>query len=167
MTELLILLILQENNCTIYKIRQDILSKYSIFFSVSLGSIYPALKKLEKKKYVNIRKKISQGGQRSSLYSITDEGKKYLNSLMIQDFPDNPCTANQLITIKLMSLSKFDAEIKEIIKRKILKYLQNQIDLAKNVVNRVNNAEHELENKYIDYNIQKNFDLIKWIENTI
>ena len=52
MLETLILYTLLERNLTIYGVRKYILQSFSIFVKPSLGAIYPAIKRLEKKGYI-------------------------------------------------------------------------------------------------------------------
>ena len=126
MTELLILAVLVKEKNTIYGIRQKIKDIFSIFFLISFGSIHPTLKKLHENRFVTVKTKLSSGGQKSSVYSITPSGIERFKSLMLDDLPENPSQSAQLINIKLMLLSYVDKDLQNIVINKILKNLETQ-----------------------------------------
>jgi DNA-binding PadR family transcriptional regulator len=113
LTELLILFVLLNQECTIYKIRKSINKYFSLFHSTSMGSIHPALKKFHAQNYVSVKKSMSKGGQRSSVYSVTDEGRKYFETLMLEDLPENPAAAAQFAKIKMFLLSTLEKPVRK------------------------------------------------------
>lgn len=82
MTEILILYILIKYDATIYKIKKLIEEKFFMFASPSLGTINPALRKLESLSCVEFESKMSDGGMLTKTYKITPFGQKYLKSLI-------------------------------------------------------------------------------------
>ncbi len=104
MTELVILAILLNEKYTIYKIKQKIKDNFSVFLGASFGSVYPAVKKLEKNGYIIVKQKMTRGGQKCHIYSITKKGKDYFNELMIKEIPDIALYSSQLINLKMMLL---------------------------------------------------------------
>ncbi|MFH0702359.1 MAG: PadR family transcriptional regulator [bacterium] len=163
-TELLILMVLFEEKSTIYGLKQKIEKLFSLFLKISFGTIHPALKKLEENKYVLLKAKTSSGGQKSSLYSITEEGKEYFTDLMIENLPDNPTIANQLVNIKLMGLSRVDPESQKLTLDSILRYLENQKIKAKNLRADFEDIENKIQQKVINYNIQRILEDIQYIQ---
>jgi len=164
MIELLTLVVLLEEKCTIYKIKQNIENKYGFFLNISFGSIYPAVKRLEENKYISVKKSISSGGQRSSLYSITNSGKDYFVDLMSEELPDNPLIASQLINIKIMSINKINKEQKDSVKKTITNYLELKKIYSRNLILSTPDIFSDIELKYINYNIQKQTELVEWIK---
>jgi len=163
MIELLILIVLQEEKCTIYKIRQNIERKYGFFLNVSFGAIHPAVIKLEKQKFLSVKKSISSGGQRSSVYSITNSGKAYFIELMLADLPDNVLQADQVINIKLMYINNLDDEHRNAVKKTIIDYLELKKILSMNLIsNKIIFNDTEL--KFINYNIQRQSEFIEWVK---
>ncbi len=79
----LCLSILYERDATGYEIRQlSTKGEYSYFVEASFGSIYPALKKLEKEGFVTSRYETAKGSPTKKIFSITDKGRsKFYNSL--------------------------------------------------------------------------------------
>ena len=165
MIELLILTILMDNKSSIYGIKQKIENNFSLFFKTSFGSLYPALKKLENNKYVSAKTQLSSGGQKKSVYSITNEGKEYFNTLMTENLPENPSIASQLINIRLIALSKIEIESQRQVISSILSYLENY---KLNIEILLNNTElTKSHKKFIEYNLHKISEDIKWINSIL
>ena len=108
LTELLILHTLRRQECTIYKLRKTINSQFFLFCSASISVIHRALKSLEAAEYVKVRKSMSKGGQKSSRYSITQEGGKHFERLIVKELPANPVLAQQLAKIKALWLGEVE-----------------------------------------------------------
>jgi PadR family transcriptional regulator len=63
-----------------YGIAQMIRVKSSDVLQVETGSLYPALHRLERKKWVKSEWSLSESGQRAKFYQITAMGKEQLSS---------------------------------------------------------------------------------------
>jgi len=124
MTDLLVLAILFDGEFTLYKIRQQIKSNFYLFLSASFGSIHPAVKKLEKNGFISVKQKMSRGGQKSSTYFITNEGKNYFKEIMTSEIAESPLFSNQLINIKIMLLDKLDADLRKASIEKVKRYYE-------------------------------------------
>lgn len=166
MIELLTLAILLEQKCTIYKIKQCIEKKYGLFLNTSFGSVYPAIKKLELQKCVSVRKSVSQGGQRSSVYSITQSGKDYFMQLMMENLPENPNVSNQLINIRLMLLCNLDKDAKDIVKKSIIDHLEIKRVASKNLISVNQDIFNATQLQLINYNIIRQNEFIEWIKSS-
>jgi DNA-binding PadR family transcriptional regulator len=164
MIEMLVLIALLDGKSSIYGIKQKIEANMGLFLKISFGSIYPALSKLEKKKIISVRSQISEGGQRRSLYSITSQGREHFNQLMLEELPDNPTTAAQLLKVKLFSISKLSQESKEQVKINILNFLDTQKLNAKNLLSSTETKFDKLQKAYIEYTIHKYSDDIEWVK---
>ena len=134
MTELLILAILLNGEFTIYKIKQKIENNFSVFLSASFGSIHPAMKKLEKNGYISAKRKMSSGGQKSSTYSITVEGKEHFKNLMTSEITESPTYSNQLINIKMMLLDLLDENLRKDTINLIKKYYEIHLLTARELL---------------------------------
>ena len=156
MTELLILAILLEGEFTGYKIKHKIKSNFSVFLSASFGSIHPALKKLEKSGFISTKRKMSNGGQKSSFYSVTPEGKKYFKELMSAEIADSPLFSNQLINIKLVLLDLTDENLRKETVNSIKRYYEIQLLNTEELLEKA--EEPHLKNK------EKNFMQIKFLK---
>lgn len=61
-----------------FEIVKSLQAKSNNLYKMSEGTLYPALQRLEQKKYLSSYWGDSQGGGRRKYYSITDYGKKEL-----------------------------------------------------------------------------------------
>lgn len=122
LAELTILAVLLENKYTIYRIKKAIDKEFSIFYKGSLGSIHRTLNKFEENKYVNVKKSVSSGGQKSSIYSITQKGKKHFEELMLDSELNE-----QIIRIKLLILPKMEKNMQITIINNIQDYYREKL----------------------------------------
>ncbi len=90
MIEILILYTINKREKTIYSIRKEIIEIFGAFTKPSIGTIYPALKRLLKVKAVSLNERMSQGGKKSSFYSITPKGVEYFKELFLNSSTENP-----------------------------------------------------------------------------
>ena len=74
MIEILILYIISKREKTLYAIRKEIIELFGTFTKPSIGTIHPALQRLLKEGAVTVFEKMSDGGKKSSYYSITKKG---------------------------------------------------------------------------------------------
>ena len=90
MIELLILYVLAKNTFTMYGISKEIKKEFSVLTIPSLGTIKPALQRLEKRSCIKTQKTMSSGGRPSTFYSITNEGRLELKELILAEPLENP-----------------------------------------------------------------------------
>jgi transcriptional regulator len=76
--DMLILQALQWGPMHGYGIAQSIRTKSSEVLQVETGSLYPALHRLERQKWVKAEWKMTPSRQRAKFYHITDKGKEQL-----------------------------------------------------------------------------------------
>ena len=141
MSEICILYCLTKREMTIYSVKKYIIDIFGAFTRPSHGTIHPSLKKLLSQNYVSVRDVLSSGGKKSSYYSITDKGKKYLTELLLSDLSDNPSMLMNDIYIRLISSSYLHNENKKILLNNIIK----TFDLH------MINIQRILENEYSHY----------------
>ena len=110
MIEILILYIIYKREKTIYSIRKDIFEIFGAYTKPSIGTIYPAVKRLLAAKAVSLNERISDGGKKSSYYLITKTGIEYFKKLFFSSQSENPTLFyNQLQTrLGTMSLLSID-----------------------------------------------------------
>jgi len=126
MIELLILFILQKQGSNIYKIKKFIDINFCVFYKTSLGTILPALKRLETKEFIASSKTITDGGQKKSDYFITTKGKNRLIELLISPLSSNPLNAEPFIeaTPFILAENILSKEEQTILIKNILKHLE-------------------------------------------
>ena len=146
MIEIAILYILSKYDATIYRISKTIEEIFFAYIKSSTGTINPALKRLENLGCVTFIEKMSDGGMLSKIYSITSEGKKHLNELLISYYPKNPY--HVLNETKIMLYCSDVLSVNELIEFR--ENLKNVLELYKIKL------EKGLNNEYISLNeIQK------------
>ena len=107
----------------------------------SLGTMHPAMQRLLKKEAVKMDKKFSDGGKKSTYYSITNSGKKVFKELFFEDISLNPTIFHSQLSVRLLTLSMLEKEDREIFLEDLIKV----IDIQKI------EAEKSLNNEYIKY----------------
>lgn len=76
MLELAILGLLKEREMHGYELRKQLGQRLGFFWSVSFGSIYPTLKKLERRGFVEKFPAVDQTSRRKQVYRITEAGER-------------------------------------------------------------------------------------------
>lgn len=102
MIEILILYEINKKVLTMYGISKEIKREFSTLLTPSYGTIKPALKRLEKESFVKSQKNISEGGRPSVYYSITSNGEKRLNELLLEEPLENPIHFLPTARVKLI-----------------------------------------------------------------
>ena len=141
MIELLILYVLNSRDKTLYSLRRDIIEQFGMVTKPSLGTMHPAMQRLLKKEAVKMDKKFSDGGKKSTYYSITNSGKKVFKELFFEDISLNPTIFHSQLSVRLLTLSMLEKEDREIFLENLIKV----IDIQKI------EAEKSLNNEYIKY----------------
>ncbi|MCR5260541.1 MAG: PadR family transcriptional regulator [Candidatus Gastranaerophilales bacterium] len=141
MSEICILYCLTKREMTIYSVKKFITNLFGAFTRASHGTIHPSLKKLLAENCVTVRDMLSEGGKKSSYYSITEKGKKYLTELLLSDLSDNPSVLTNEINIRLSAISHLNKENKEILIQNAIRALDLQTV----------NIEKMLNDKYANY----------------
>lgn len=124
MIEILILYIINNREKTIYSIRKDIIELFGTFTKPSLGTIHPALKRMLLNKYVQVSDRMSEGGKKSSYYSITDIGRKYFKELFFSDISENPSLFYNQLQSRFATLGMLTAEEKNMFLEETIKKIE-------------------------------------------
>lgn len=147
MVEILILYILTKYDASIYKIKKLIEEKFFMYTIPSLGTVNPALKRLESLSCVEFESNMSNGGMLTKTYKITPFGQKYLKSIILSfEFKNKSNIMENVSILVLVSDILEDDEKKELYKT----CLNHLLILKSDITN-------ALENPYNMYsNTQKN-----------
>lgn len=78
----IILGFLSERDMTGYEVRKRFSLSFSFFSELSYGSVYPALKALEKDGFVSMQDEAEQGPRRRKVYRITESGREVFLSAL-------------------------------------------------------------------------------------
>lgn len=136
MIEILILYTIHKREKTIYSIRKDIMEIFGAYTKPSIGTIHPALQRLLKAGAVELKENFSDGGKKSSYYSITDKGLKHFKDCFFNSSSDNPSIFYTELQIKLGTMGLLEPEER----KKFIAYFSRKIDIF----------QFELENKLND-----------------
>lgn len=141
MIELLVLYILNSRDKTLYALRRDIKERFGVITKPSFGTMHPAMKRLLKKDAVKFEQKYSEGGKKSTYYSITQNGKKVFKELFFEDISLNPTIFHSQLSVRLLTISMLEKEDKDL----FLEDLNKLVDLQKI------EAQNALNNEYVKY----------------
>ena len=67
---------LMRGSMTGYELKKRFSLSFSFFSSLSYGSIYPALKKLEQEGWITLKVEVQDGSPNRKVYTITDSGRE-------------------------------------------------------------------------------------------
>lgn len=76
--DILLLSLISQKDCYGYEIVKTLKESSQDMYNMGEGTLYPALKRLEKKKWIHSYWQEAEGGKRRKYYQITDAGSKEL-----------------------------------------------------------------------------------------
>ncbi len=140
MIEILILYIISKREKTLYSIRKEIIEVFGAFTKPSIGTIHPALQRLLKEDAVSVYEKMSDGGKKSSYYSITKKGLETFKKYFFNSASDNPSLFYTQLQARLGTMGLLSADDrKEFIKDVLKKIEIYQFEL-----------EHKLKDEFLE-----------------
>lgn len=125
MIELLILYSLKHRERTLYSLRSDITEKFGYITKPSIGTIHPAVKRLLKDNVVTVRNTFSDGGKKSTFYTLALHWQKRFHDLFFTPLSDNPTQLFTEIQVRLAVMSLLDKDLKETFIEDILLKLES------------------------------------------
>lgn len=127
MIELLILYILNSREKTIYALRRDIIERFGMVTKPSLGTVYPALKRLLAKDAVKFSTKYTEGGKKFTYYTIAQNGKKVFKEMFFEGISQNPTIFHSHLSARLLTISMLEKQDRE----EFLNELSQKLELQK------------------------------------
>lgn len=124
MLEICILYCLIKREMTIYSVRKFITELFGAYTKPSHGAIHPALKKLETLGCVSVQESLSEGGKKSSYYSITEKGRMHFVEIMLSDFSENPAVSLNEINIRIAAMGALSSDNRILLKDKCIKFTE-------------------------------------------
>ena len=121
MSEICILYCLHKREMTIYSVKKLIAEWFGTYTRPSHGTIHPSLKKLFAENFVSVREVLSEGGRKSSFYSITEKGKKYFAELMLANFSDNPSVFLNELSLRIAAITPLSKDNRKMLIEKGMK----------------------------------------------
>ena len=83
----IILGFLMDRRLTGYELRKAFSLSFSFFSGLSYGSIYPALKKMEKEGLITLEVQMQDGAPNRKVYTITEQGRREFMASIREPFP--------------------------------------------------------------------------------
>lgn len=170
MIELLILYTLRKHEKTIYAVRRDIIEVFGTFTVPSIGTIHPAIKRLEQKGCLTCTERMSEGGKKSSYFKLTEKGREFFKELFFSDLSENPSLFYGHIQARFATLSmltiedrkKFISDVSkklEIFSIEVEDKLNDELTtldyfqkaLLKRTLNEINSFQTFIKNLKVDY----------------
>lgn len=108
MIEILILYTIQKRDKTLYSIRKDIIDVFGAYTKPSIGTLYPALKRLKEMGAITLTEKFSQGGKKSSYFGITKKGIDCFKDLFFSTISDNPSLSYIQLQVRFAVMGLLD-----------------------------------------------------------
>ena len=140
MIEILILYIISKREKTLYSIRKEIIEVFGAFTKPSIGTIHPALQRLLKEGAVSVYEKMSDGGKKSSYYSITKKGFETFKQYFFNSASDNPSLFYTQLQARLGTMGLLSADDRKEFIKDILKKIEiYQFEL-----------EHKLKDEFLE-----------------
>ena len=135
MSEICILYCLTKREMTIYSVKKHISEYFGAFTNPSHGTIHPCMKKLLGYGFLNVNDILSEGGKKSSYYSITDKGRTYFADLMMSDFSENPSVFLGEINTRIAAMGALPNKDKEDFRQHCLHALELYEVSTNNLIN--------------------------------
>lgn len=140
MIEILILYIINKREKTIYSIRKEIIELFGAFTKPSIGTIYPALNRLLKIGAVALNERMSEGGKKSSYYSMTSKGLDYFKKIFFESASENPSLFYTQLQVRLGTMGLLNVDER----KSFLKEFSKKIDIFQFEI------ENKLNDEFID-----------------
>lgn len=153
MIEILILYVIHKREKTIYSIRKDIIELFGTFTVPSIGTIYPALQRLLKANAVALNERMTEGGRKSSYFSITNKGLDYFKELFFDSASTNPSLFYTQLQARLGTMGLLNTEER----KRFIDEFSKKIEMA----------QFDIENKLKDEFIELDYYQIQLLKRTL
>lgn len=162
MIEYILLGFLMERDMTGYDMKQHMSISTAYFVDASFGSIYPALKRLEKKGFVEFNELI-ENGKLKKIYAINEQGKeqflKWLASPITMSRTDSSFPLAKIFFFRYLPREQALALTKQCI-QDLENYKKNLMELK----NKVEGKADAFELCTLDYGLESYDFAIHWCE---
>lgn len=153
MIEILILYVIHKREKTIYSIRKDIIELFGTFTVPSIGTIYPALQRLLKANAVALNERMTEGGRKSSYFSITNKGLDYFKELFFDSASTNPSLFYTQLQARLGTMGLLNTEER----KRFIDEFSKKIEIA----------QFDIENKLKDEFIELDYYQTQLLKRTL
>lgn len=168
MTEMLLLYLLLQGQSTMYGLVKSLNKYFGAITQPGMGTVQPALKRLEKQGFIKSDKFFTDGGKPYFYYSITSDGQNALTTEILSAPSSNPIQLYPAIKLKLICSDILEPDERKVLyqtlKTELLK-VKNQAEgtLELELYGNNHSAKMVLNNVICEY--KNTLDLIEGLKN--
>lgn len=129
MLELAILGLLKEHPMHGYELRKQLAQKLGYFWTVSFGSLYPTLKKLERRGVVEKRPSTDESSRRKQVYAITASGENEFLDLLAENAES--AWEEEKFPLRVAFFRYLGPEARMRLLERRVRYLQDKLDVGR------------------------------------
>ncbi|MBN2168140.1 MAG: helix-turn-helix transcriptional regulator [Actinobacteria bacterium] len=131
MIEMAILGLLKERPMHGYELKKRLSYLLGHFWTVSYGSLYPALKRLEKANAIERAYSVKKKTRNRNVYRITDQGTQMFMNMLTDTMTDKSLADNDKFDIRMAFFQYLDPETRIRMLEKRRKHLEDQVAKVK------------------------------------
>jgi DNA-binding PadR family transcriptional regulator len=139
MLELAVLGLLKERAMHGYELRKQLTTRLGFFWTVSFGSLYPTLRKMEKRGAVEKVRAADPGHRRKQVYRITDAGEQQFLELLEEG--TSSAWEEEKFPLRLVFFRYLRPETRIRLLERRKAYLQDKLDEGRRSLKRVSGAD--------------------------
>lgn len=162
MLEFIILGFLMDRECTGYDIKQRMNLSTVNFYDASFGSIYPALKRLEKEGLIDVEEK-TEGGRLKKYYRIREAGRAKFMAWLEEPMVVHPSRLEHLV--KLFFFGFLPRERARELIADFIEFLQRKRDRLAGLRPGVEDRANEFQLATLRYGVDYQQFMCGWFEN--
>jgi DNA-binding PadR family transcriptional regulator len=165
MLELAILGLLKERGMHGYELRKQLGQKLGFFWTVSFGSLYPTLKKLERRGVVE---KVLPGdvtSRRKQVYRITESGEQLFMELLAEG--EGATWEEEKFPLRLAFFRYLRPEIRIRLLERRKAYLEDKLDEGRRTLKRVNRGSDRYTLSLMRHGMDTTAADIAWLDELI
>ncbi len=164
--KLAILGLLKEKPMHGYELKKKLSYLLGSFWTVSYGSLYPALKKMEKAKEIECAYSIKEKTRNRNVYRITPKGEREFIRLLSDVRPDSALSDTEKFDVRMAFFQYLDPETRLMVLEKRQKILQEQIAKFKKYKS-LNKSQDRYQKGLLRHKLEQIKSDMKWLERLI
>ncbi len=166
MLKLAILGLLKEKPMHGYELKKKLSYLLGSFWTVSYGSLYPALKKMEKAKEIECAYSVKEKTRNRIVYRITPKGEREFIKLLSDVRPDSSLSDTEKFDVRMAFFQYLDPETRILVLEKRRRILQDQIAKFKKYRS-LNKGQDRYQKGLFRHKLEQIKSDMKWLERLI
>jgi DNA-binding PadR family transcriptional regulator len=165
MLELAILGLLKEQAMHGYQLRKRLADTLGSFWQVSYGSLYPALKRLQKEEAVEMIFPKDQMGRRKNVYRITEKGEALFAELL--EGAGQPASDDSAFSVRFAFFQYLRPETRIRLLERRRAFLEGRFSRLKESVQRLKEGIDSYTLSLMNHELAATEDNIRWMDDLI